>query len=188
MSSNPVQFGVDQRQFARTLSYLLALQLGGPRVVASELNKAAMRWQREIRRHSPVDVGLLRQSWDVALANAGQGSRLEAAVGTNVDYAVYIEFGTVEIAKGAVLAWQVGDPPILDWPAKRKDAIEETEFTLDDQGRRRNKSGQFVRNDKDGGNTTEFMPMMRGSWPIVEPAIVQGLRNRLAKLLKETKP
>jgi hypothetical protein len=33
----------------------------------------------------------------------------------------YIEFGTDYIAGGAVKEWSMGDSPILDWPAKRKD-------------------------------------------------------------------
>lgn len=164
-----VQFSFDQRQSLELLSYLEALKIGGPRVVASELNKAAFLWQREIRRHTPVETGLLRQSWDVLLANAGQLPMLVAAVGSNLWYAVDLEFGNSYIAGGAVETWQVGDAPILNWPAKDRDGTDE-----------RDAQGKFKATNK-----AEFMPMMRGSWPIVVPTIIDRLRNRLAKFLRE---
>ena len=88
---------------------------------------------------------------------------LVAKVGTNVPYAVFIEFGTGRIAGGAVQDWQPGDPPILAWPAKSKDA----------------------RGDKSSsGGKEEFMPPFRGSWEAAAPRIIENFRRRLAALLQ----
>src|SRR5580704_18305173 len=109
----PIGFSIDQQQFLRVQSYLLALSEFGPRVIVSELNRMAFNWLREIVHHCPVDIGLARQSFNIAPANLGQGVNVEAAVGSNVFYLVYLEFGTRYIARGEVEAWVPGQTPIL---------------------------------------------------------------------------
>ncbi|MGE3408718.1 MAG: HK97 gp10 family phage protein [Pirellulales bacterium] len=151
---------LDPKTTAQTLAYLQGIAKAGPEVAADALNHAANMWHREVVRHCPVDSGLLRQSIAVHAATAGD---LTAIVGTNVPYAVFIEFGTPFIASGAVKAWEPGDAVILDWPAKSKDARGDNET---------------------GGSREEFMPPFRGSWEAAAPKIIDNMRRRLAALLK----
>lgn len=82
-------------------------------------------YQRRVQRVTPVDKGLMRQSWftqfertskymSVTLAN-----RIKSEEGA--PYPLYLEFGTDRIAKGKVKAWRQGDEPIMEWPAKLRD-------------------------------------------------------------------
>ncbi len=181
--SKMIGFEFDRLRTSKTLAMLNALAKGGPRVVAIELNKGVLIWKFEIVRHHPVDSGLARNSWNVELASPNiQGALLFADAGSNVPYVVFLEFGTELIARGKVKAWQPGDAPILDWPAKRGDASEETATSEDEQGRRRNPEGRPV--EGPGGDAAEFMPPVRGSWPIVQPQIQANLRASLARVLR----
>lgn len=60
--------------------------------VAAELLRLAIKVERRAKRLCPVDTGRLRASITHVLLPSGRG--LEARVGTNVDYAVHVEFGT----------------------------------------------------------------------------------------------
>ncbi|MGE3409030.1 MAG: HK97 gp10 family phage protein [Pirellulales bacterium] len=155
---------LDQQTTARTLAYLTAIAKAGPKVAADSLNHAAQTWQREVVRHCPVDNGLLRASINVAFATE---SDLTALVGTNVPYAVFVEFDPGgRMAGGKVKAWQPGDPVILNWPAKSRDARGDNAAS---------------------GAREEFMPPFRGSWQVVAPRIIENLRRRLASLLEQNR-
>jgi hypothetical protein len=183
--TRPVGFELPGSQMLRVMSFLKALEIAGPKTVASELNKAVMLWKRDIVRHVPVDVGLLRESFGTALAHKGQLPYLEAAVGTNVPYAVYLEFGTRYIASGQVLNWSSGQPPIYDWPAKRADAtLDRTVLEIDSEGRGRNAMGAAFRKGASQTSGAEFMPYMRGSWPLTEKVLIPRLVNALAKAMR----
>lgn len=60
--------------------------------VAKELAKRAIKVERTAKRLCPVDTGRLRSSirWSFARDDLG----LHAIVGTNVAYALHVEFGT----------------------------------------------------------------------------------------------
>lgn len=60
--------------------------------IAKELAKRAIRVERMAKRLCPVDTGRLRSSigWKVDVDGMG----LFAQIGTNVDYAPHVEFGT----------------------------------------------------------------------------------------------
>lgn len=159
---------VDPRINAWVMAYLTSIGKAGPRAVATSLNMAADMWKREVVRHCPVDKGLLRASIVTDHAEANR-STIVAQVGTNVEYAKFLEFGTDHIAKGEVKRWQPGDAPILDWPAKRRDLPE--------------RSADIATRAFDA-NTAEFMPPWRGSWQLIAPRIVQMLQRRLAAAIK----
>ncbi len=57
------------------------------------VENAAAHLTREIQARAPVDTGHLRDSYDYRVE--GSGNRVVAHVGTNVDYAIHQEFGTV---------------------------------------------------------------------------------------------
>lgn len=48
----------------------------------------------DARRMAPVDTGTLRDSIDAEVS--GSGTEIVVRVGSNVDYAVYVEMGTSE--------------------------------------------------------------------------------------------
>jgi HK97 gp10 family phage protein len=60
--------------------------------VARHLTRLALTVQNEARRRAPVDTGRLRSSITFTLDTDRRG--LVARVGTNVDYAAHVEFGT----------------------------------------------------------------------------------------------
>jgi HK97 gp10 family phage protein len=60
--------------------------------VAKDLTKRAIRVDRAAKNGCPVDTGRLRSSITWEVARDGQG--LVALIGTNVDYAIYVELGT----------------------------------------------------------------------------------------------
>lgn len=60
------------------------------RVARREVKRTALNVQRRARETVPVDTGRLRNSIAVEELEGG----LDAAIGTNVEYAPYVEFGT----------------------------------------------------------------------------------------------
>ena len=68
--------------------------------VKAVVNEAALNIQRKAKRRTPVDTGRLRASIHVKHFNNG----LASEVGSDVEYAPYVEFGTggfVEVPQGA---------------------------------------------------------------------------------------
>ena len=61
--------------------------------VANGVNKAASVVNAGAKRNCPVDTGLLRESIHAQPAQT-KGSDVSATVGTSVEYAPYVEFGT----------------------------------------------------------------------------------------------
>ena len=53
-----------------------------------DIEKAALTLEKNAKQNCPVDTGKLRASITTEVGN------LEAEVGTNVEYALYVEFGT----------------------------------------------------------------------------------------------
>jgi HK97 gp10 family phage protein len=68
----------------------LAVRIDGP--VALELERAALRVQNRATQLCPVDTGRLRASIDHEMGVDAEGAY--ALVGSNVEYAGYVEFGT----------------------------------------------------------------------------------------------
>lgn len=83
-------------------------------------------YQRRVQRVTPVDTvhaRHARQSW--VLVHERTDNKMEITLGNTIKgkdgympYPYYLEFGTDRIAGGRVKAWQVGDAPIMSWPAK----------------------------------------------------------------------
>lgn len=162
-----------------------AASKAGPRAVVRAVNFMAVSWLREIKRHCPVDTGLLRQSFQIrpaslAMARAGF---VQAVVGTNVPYARYIEFGNPWIASGALRAWAMQNPPILDWPAKRRDAIDLSKAKVGKDGKYRDSRGKFLKSTDI--NSQEFMPPMRGSWQQNAPKWTRELAGLVVAELRK---
>jgi HK97 gp10 family phage protein len=71
---------------------ILDLLSGPAGPVAAELTKRALRVNNRAKQLCPVDTGRLRSS--IAMRLEAEAGRLIAVIGTNVEYAPYVEFGT----------------------------------------------------------------------------------------------
>ena len=72
------------------------LTKSGREKVARELEKKAIKVVRESKRNAPVDTGRLRSSITYNMIDL-PGQLPKAVVGTNVDYAPFVEFGTEDM-------------------------------------------------------------------------------------------
>lgn len=77
-------------------SALNALLRGPNGPVARDLARRAVRVDNTAKRLCPVDTGRLRASITWRLEHDAQG--LLAVIGTNVEYAPHVEFGTIYMA------------------------------------------------------------------------------------------
>lgn len=69
--------------------------------IGKELARRAIKVESAAKRGTPVDTGRLRSSMTHELGR--EGGDLVARIGTNVDYAVHVEFGTRYMAARAML-------------------------------------------------------------------------------------
>lgn len=84
----------DQLRFDPAALERLFLSDNGP--VAKDLQRRALQVDRQAKQLCPVDTGRLRSSITNQLAADHQG--LYADIGTNVEYAVFVELGTSRAA------------------------------------------------------------------------------------------
>ena len=131
-------------------------QLTGPSgAVALDLLKRGRRVQNLAQRLAPVDQGALRAS--IATEVSGSGKTLICRIGTNLDYAIYVEKGTgIYAGRGYITAKGGG---LMRWPNKNN-AYKTT------GGNRR----------YSGGKTAKFVyaKKIKGmkAQPFLEPALV----------------
>ena len=78
---------------------LRAIEQGVGRAARREVKRAALNVQRKARQAVPVDTGRLRNSIAIEEVEGG----LDAKVGSNVEYAPHVEFGTVRMRARAYL-------------------------------------------------------------------------------------
>ena len=76
---------IDARAFLASLDKYQEDVLEG---LQKDIEKAALTLEKNAKQNCPVDTGKLRASITTEVGN------LEAEVGTNVEYALYVEFGT----------------------------------------------------------------------------------------------
>jgi len=90
-------------------------QLTGPSgAVALDLLKRGRRVQNLAQRLAPVDQGTLRAS--ITTEVSGSGKTLICRIGTNLDYAIYVEKGTgIYAGRGYITAKSGG---LMRWPNK----------------------------------------------------------------------
>ncbi len=72
---------------------LRSIPVKGLTQIANGVNKAAAVVEAEAKRNCPVDTGNLRSSIHTDKAKV-EGQNVVATVGTSVEYAPYVEFGT----------------------------------------------------------------------------------------------
>jgi hypothetical protein len=59
-----------------------------------QIERSAINIEREAKNACPVDFGILRSSIEKTVGASDAGRILSAEVGTNVEYAPFVEFGT----------------------------------------------------------------------------------------------
>ena len=83
-----VDFKVDGTEFLKSLDQYGAKVTEG---LKDAIKTCALAIESDAKRNCPVDTGRLRMSIVSNLSNVGN---FEAEVGTNVEYATYVEYGT----------------------------------------------------------------------------------------------
>lgn len=84
--------------------------------IKSVVEEHAFKIEAEAKRLVPVDTGYLRRSIATQFPTSGKG--LTAYIGTNVEYALFIEFGTSKQYAKPYLT-----PAYNKWKVKFKDKI-----------------------------------------------------------------
>jgi hypothetical protein len=132
------------------------------------------RFKAEAKKRVPVDEGRLRNA---ILSNTYEDSlgELVTEVGSNVDYAVYVEFGTKWIAHGAVKAIgitaEVTDAEAVHWwQAKARDAVGMDAVSIGWRGGRLVGAGGFG-----VGGPQEQMPWLRAAWSAIKPWAIETI-------------
>jgi HK97 gp10 family phage protein len=90
------------------------------RQLAGVITQGGFVMERETKRRTPVDTGNLRNSFHTDVEVHGKTVHVE--VGTNVEYAVYVEFGTSKMAGRHMLA--LGTQATARWLASKGFNIE----------------------------------------------------------------
>lgn len=139
-------------------------------------NKIGQRHKTEAQKRVPVDQGTLKQQ---ILTNTYQRpGEIVTETGSNLKYAVYVEFGTKYIAKGAVQ--RIGTKPIVTdaeaikvWPAKNKDRIDKAGKPVD---------GAVIEIERRlaGTGVGEQMPWLRSSWWRIRDWAIQEITKAVA--------
>lgn len=178
------------------LTQLFAAMALASREAMDRLWKVLSQWgaeyQQRVKAVVPVDDGTLRMS--IQLLRERTDTNMTVIVGTsqkgkdgNAPYPVFLEMGTAKIAGGRVAAWQPGDPPILDWPAKLAEANHKTGVSRDigggAAGRVRNTRGQFI--SAKLGSRAEQMPFFRPIGYEIAPKVIEDCRDALNDTLKD---
>lgn len=162
----------------RVLAWSDAMQ----RQVKLALRRITNRWKSEAKKRVPVNKSTLKQQI-LSNVKVSAGYDFRGEVGTNIDYGVYLEFGTKHIAGGRVKALgtrtDITDADAIhSWPAKEGEATKGTSASIDVSGgaigRRRDARGQFVK-----GGAQEQMPWLRPSWMFIRIWAMQELENAI---------
>ena len=130
--------------------------------IIKALKIIGQRWKAEAVKRVPVDTGNLKNR--ILTETYKDGGDWTTAVGTNVPYGKWLEFGTEHIAGGRVLALGDGiditdSQAIKDWPAKSGQAIA--------PGLRR------------GGSSGEQMPWLRPAFNAIKSWAVELLKEAM---------
>lgn len=89
------------------------------------VNDIALRVFRAANKNTPVDTGLLRESWDLGPI-IKKGNHYEVKIMNSVDYAQYVEYGHRLVTKGVTVGWVEGQFMLTiaeDEVVKRMDRI-----------------------------------------------------------------
>ena len=160
---------------AKLIAAMSTAQPGGE--IEEILRWLAKAWQAGAKRRAPVGkTGDLRNK--VLKAVRWENGIVFVEVGSNMPYAIFVEFGTKHIAGGRVkklgLRVDITDrDAIHSWPAKDGQAIASTSDRFDaNVNRRRTAGGQFAR-------VQEQMPWLRPAFNELRPKLYAKIQRIL---------
>lgn len=162
----PVNF---DKRFTRDLNNFSVRLKGLVDATQERVSKAieliVARWHAECVKRVPVDEGFLRNR--ILTNTKADKDGIVGEVGSNLDYAVFLEFGTKHIARGLVKALgervDITDAEaIKNWPAKDQLKI------------------------GDGAGSMERMPWLRTSWMAIEDWAIQTLKDAFSGAVHES--
>lgn len=142
-------------------------------------------YKSRVQGVAPVDKGTFRQS--IQLVRERTDTTMTVIVGSSLKseggapYPVFLEMGTARIAGGRVLAWEQGQPPIRDWPAKTANAREFSGL----HGAARAAHLRKREKMKSIGLEGEQMPFFRPIGYDIAPKVIDDCRDALNGVLKE---
>jgi hypothetical protein len=161
--------------FQKELNSMAGMMLAWKNGAPIELVKAHKIGGQKVRRgavqRAPSDTGNLRNR--ILTNTTIVGSEVTTEIGTNVGYAVHLEFGTEHIAGGRVkalgLSADITDAQaVKDWPAKSGDRL-----NADGSVNPRVLAAEQARIQRGGAN--EQMPWLRPAFNAEKAAIVASL-------------
>ena len=130
---------IEFKGLARILARYQKLPENVERSIADGINKAAGIVEGRAKKKCPVDTGNLRGSIHI-MRRATAGKEMSATVGTNVEYAPFVEFGTgvrgaatnentkVAVSYAPDWAGQSAQPYLMPALRENKDNIEKIIF------------------------------------------------------------
>ena len=118
-----------------------------------QIERSAINIEREAKNLCPVDDQILRPSIAKTVTASDSGRVLEAEVGTSVEYAPFVEFGT---GSGAVQALSGASPELREYASQFKGKT----------GRKRNYPAR---------------PFLFPAWERERPKFVKSMEDILAK-------
>lgn len=138
--------------------------------------QAGQYWVAEAKKRVPVDEGRLRSSLRTNTYTDGDGV-IVTEVGTNVEYAKHLEFGTDYIAEGRVkdlgLSPEITDAQAIHtWPAKEAEATDATSAMMVG-GRLRTALGRFA------AGPQEQMPFLRPAFMKIRQWVIDQFNAAL---------
>ena len=145
------------------------------RKMKTALRRIGEAQKAEAQKRAPVDTGRLGQAIFTNTFQSGENFTME--VGTNIKYAVYVEFGTKHIAGGRVKA--LGDKveiteaqAIKLWPAKNAGI-------LNREGKVNKAVIGSIEKRVSAGGGQEMMPWLRVSWMKIREWAIQQIEGAL---------
>lgn len=145
--------------------------------VVKALKIIGKRWQAEAIKRVPVDTGNLKQRILTETYKDGSGD-YTTAVGTNVPYGKWLEFGTKFIAGGRVEALGdsiniTDDQAVKIWPAKNVGFVDNL------TGKANARAVAAAWKNHDAGNPQEQMPWLRPSFNAVKSWAIELLKEAM---------
>jgi len=94
-----ITFEIPEHELAQAIDNVRSYAMAKRQLIREQVARSALQIEQNTKRETPVDTGRLRASYTILF----RFDKMGAEVGSNVEYAPYVEFGTgtsVEIPSG----------------------------------------------------------------------------------------
>lgn len=144
-----------------------------PARVVTTHKQVGINWKAKAIERVPVDTSNLKQHVVTNTTFDKGTGEIETEVGTNVEYGVYVEFGTDYIAGGAVK--RLGDGPnVTDADAVRVWAAKNAGL-VDEKGKANTTVLAAIDRRLESGRGHEQMPWLRPAWHVIRQWAIKRL-------------